>query len=358
MAALGAALTYLDGDARGRVRLSSEARTRLGVRFNDEARGVPHCAHGGAIGAAHLTSRTLPAGGTLQSIALEYLARTRLNEELELRARPPGADARLVVSELLGPDGTLLSRAQVACGPPSPALVPSPGRLAGAARAALARCGAGVLRPVPVPDFAVARYVDPALPEVHFEFHNHARQRFEGWRVQRGTTRRDRGGDPPLRGDPHADADAAAARCAEELHCLLHCDASRCASDLCRDRLSEGALLVAVDEALGAAVSLAHPVPLVTGRLALVFHAPVALLEPSTPPASPSAPLEPLTLYLRVSVAERRPGSRRVEGRAEVYALERWALGRAESLGDLAACLPRLCSAEATFVLAADGARL
>jgi hypothetical protein len=357
MAASGAALTYLDGDARGRVRLSSEPSARLSVRFNDEARGVPHCAHGGAIGAAHLTSRTLPAGGTVQSIALEYLARTRLNEELELRARPAGGDARQVVSELLGPDGTLLSRAQVACGPPSPALVPSPSCLAGAARAALARFGAGVLRPVPVPDFAVARYVDPALPEVHFEFHNHARQRFEGWRVQRGAAQGDRGGDPPLGGDPHAAT--AAARCAEELYCLLHCDASRCASDLSRDRLSEGALLVAVDEALGAAVNLAYPVPLVTGRLALVFHAPVALLEPSTPPASPRAPLEPLTLYLRASIAERRPGSRRVEGRAEVYALERWALGRAESLGDLAACLPPLCSAEATFVLAAaDGARL
>ncbi len=352
---MGAARTYLDGDARGRVRLSSEAGARLGVRFNDEARGVPHCAHGGAIGAAHLTSHTLPAGSTLQSIALEYLARTRLNEEAELRvrARPGGGDARHFVSELLGPDGTRLSRAQVTCGPPSPTLVPSPGRLAGAARAALARCGAGVLRPVPVPDFAVARYVDPALPEVHFEFHNHARQRFEGWRVQRVASRRDRGGDPPQGGNPHAGA-----RCAEELHCLLHCDASRCASDLRRDRLSEGALLVAVDEALGAAVNLAHPVPLVTGRLALVFHAPVALLEPSTPPASPLAPLEPLTLYLRASIAERRPGSRRVEGRAEVYALERWALGHAESLDDLAACLPPLCSAEATFVLAADGARL
>ncbi len=350
---------YLAGDARGRVQLRG-GRGKLSVRFGVEARGVPHSAHGGAIGAAHLTARTLPAGGTVQSIALEYLARTRLDEELELRARASGGDARQVVSELLGPNGTVLSRAQIACGPPPVALVPSPGDLAGAARAALARCGAGVLHPVPVPDFAVARYVDPALPEVHFEFHNYARQRVEGWRVLRGVVEGGPGGgrDGDLDIAAAAAATTSPARCAEELHCLLHCDASRCASDYCGDRLSEGALLVAVDEALGAAVNLAYPVPLVTGRLALVFNAPVALEPPTSPGSSHAAPLQPLALYLRASIAERRAGSRRVEGRADVYALERWALGQAKSLDDLAARLPLLCSAEATFVLAADGARL
>jgi hypothetical protein len=352
---MAAPTQYLVGDARGRVQLRG-GRGKLSVRFGVEARGVPHCAHGGAIGAAHITSRTLPAGGAVQSIALEYLARTRLNEELELRARASGADARQVVSELLGLNGTVLSRAQVACGPPPVALVPSPGDLAGAARAALARCGAGVLHPVPVPDFAVARYVDPALPEVHFEFHNYARQRVEGWRVLRGVAEGGPGGGRD--GDPDIAAAATPPRCAEELHCLLHCDASRCASDYCEDRLSEGALLVAMDEALGAAVNLAYPVPLVTGRLAIVFHAPVALEPPTPPGSSRAAPLEPLALYLRASIAERRVDSRRVEGRADVYALERWALGQAESLDDLAARLPLLCSAEATFVLAADGARL
>lgn len=298
---VGAGGASADGSATGE-------RSRAEIRFTRRARGVPGCAHGGAVGAAYLVVPWRRHGDVLiRSIDIAFLAKTRVGVPALMSAALDGishAEAGTAAAspghpsvhsfELKDSEGVLLSKATLRADPATntseSALVRSSAAAAREMEARLRRDPG--LEAVSMPDFAVARHVSRAHAAEgwsHFEFHFQPRVLCQAFRPRLGP-----GGTRDTR-----------------IVGLLHVSRSALSDTSGRASVSEAALFAAIDEVMGSCVNYSISSPIVTAQLRVDFMHAVCFPDDE----------DEVVLLVECRHEQRKAESRKVPVHCEVHAL-------------------------------------